>query len=62
VRASAGGYGGVVTQLIVPPVPGDGTTPETDAIAQSLPQANQITFAEDQGGQVGTFDFHLGAD
>jgi protocatechuate 3,4-dioxygenase beta subunit len=62
VRASADGYGGVTTQIIVPPKSGDGTTPETDMIAQSLPESYQVTFTEKGGVQETTFDFHLGAD
>jgi len=52
----------VVTQIIVPPKTGDGTTPETDMIAQSLPESHQVQFAENNGVQETTFDFHLGAD
>jgi protocatechuate 3,4-dioxygenase beta subunit len=62
VRASAGGFGGVVTQIIVPAKAGDGTTPETDDIAQSLPSCNFVTFTEQGGIPTATFDFHLGAD
>lgn len=62
VRVAVEGYGAVVTQLIVPPKPGDGTTPETDAIARSLPASHRIAFTERDGAQVATFDFHLGGD
>jgi protocatechuate 3,4-dioxygenase beta subunit len=62
VRVSAEGYGSVATQIIVPSKTGDGTTPETDMIAQSLPEANFVTFADVEGAQTGTFDAHLGPD
>lgn len=61
-RASAAGYGGVVTQIIVPAKPGDSMMPETDAIARSLPAVNLITFADNGGVLETTFDFHLGGD
>ncbi len=59
VRASAAGHGDLTTQIIVPPKPGDGTTPETDFIARSLPQANFVTFSEQDRIPTATFDFHL---
>lgn len=62
VRASANGFGGVTTQIIVPPKAGDGTTPETDSIAQSLPKSYWVTFTPKNGVQETTFDFHLPAD
>jgi len=62
VRATAEGIGGVITQIIVPPKSGDGTTPETDGIAQSLPPANFVTFTDDGGVGVTTFDFHVAGD
>ena len=62
VRASADGLDAVATQIIVPSKPGDGTTSETDGIAESLPACNFVEFAEQDGVQAGTFDFHLEAD
>lgn len=62
VRASAAGYGGVTTQIIVPPKAGDGTTPQNDMIANLLPPANLVTFSDHNGVQSGTFDFYLAAD
>lgn len=62
VRVSAEGYGAVTTQIIVPAKPGDGTTPENDMIAQSLPQANFVTFSDQSGVQTGTFDFFIAPD
>jgi len=62
VRVSADGFGGVATQIIVPPKTGDGVTPETDGIAQSLPEANFVTFADEAGVGVGSFDFHIARD
>jgi len=62
VRATAEGIGGVITQIIVPPKSGDGTTPETDGIAQSLPQDNFVTFTDDGGVGVTSFDFHIAGD
>jgi protocatechuate 3,4-dioxygenase beta subunit len=61
LRASAEAYGAIVTQLIVPAKEGDGTTPETDMIAQSLPTCNFIEFTGD-AVPAGTFDFHLAPD
>jgi protocatechuate 3,4-dioxygenase beta subunit len=62
VRASAEGFGGVTSQIIVPAKAGDRTTPENDMIARSLPQANFVTFSVQDGVQTGTFDFHLTSD
>jgi len=62
VRASADGFGGVTTQIIVPSRSGDGVTPETDSIAQSLPEANFVTFTDEGGVQTGSFDFHIARD
>jgi protocatechuate 3,4-dioxygenase beta subunit len=62
VRASADGYGGVTTQIIVPAKAGDSTTPENDMIARTLPQANFVTFSDQNGVQTATFDFHLAPD
>jgi len=62
VRASADGFGGVVTQIIVPSKPGDGTTPETDSIAQSLPALNTVVFTNEGGVEATTFDFHIARD
>lgn len=62
VRISAEGYGAVATQIIVPPKDGDGTTPESDMIAQSLPDSYLVEFAENDGILETTFDFHLGTD
>lgn len=62
VRASANGFGGVATQIIVPAKSGDNDTPATDTIAQSLPTSYQVQFTETNGVLGTTFDFHLGAD
>jgi len=62
VRASATGFGGVTTQIIVPSKPGDGTTPADDMIAQSLPASYKVVFTDNNGVPETTFDFHLGAD
>jgi len=62
VRASATGYGGIVSQLIVPALPGDSQTPETDQIAQSLPDVNDLQFTMNNRVLEATFDFHLGGD
>ncbi len=62
IRASAAGYGGITTQIIVPPKAGDGTTPQNDMIASSLPPANLVTFSDQNGVQSGAFDFYLAAD
>lgn len=62
VRVSAEGFGGVATQIIVPPGQGDATTPDNDAIARSLPDSYVVTFAEKDGLLSTSFDFHLGAD
>jgi protocatechuate 3,4-dioxygenase beta subunit len=62
VRASAAGYGGVTTQIIVPPKAGDGTTPQNDMITSYLPPANLVTFSDQNGVQSGTFDFYLAVD
>lgn len=62
VRASAEGYGGVTTQIIVPAKADDGTTQENDMIAGSLPQANFVTFSDQNGTQTATFDFYLAPD
>jgi len=62
VRVSAEGYGAVATQIIVPAKEGDGTTPDTDGIAQSLPASYEVQFTDNSGVQEATFDFHLGAD
>lgn len=62
IRSSADGFGGVTTQIIVPAMPGDGTTPNTDMIAQALPPANFVTFSDQNGIQTGTFDFFMGPD
>ena len=62
IRASADGFGGVTTQIIVPAMPGDGTTPDTDMIAQALPPPNFVTFSDQNGIHSGTFDFFLGPD
>ena len=50
------------TQLIVPSLPGDTSTPETDQIAQSLPAVNDLQFVTENGVQTAKFDFHLGGD
>jgi protocatechuate 3,4-dioxygenase beta subunit len=53
VRASATRYGGVVSQLIVPALAGDSQTPQTDSIAQTLPDANDLTFtANDEASRI----------
>jgi protocatechuate 3,4-dioxygenase beta subunit len=62
VRASAEGVGSVVTQIVVPPKPGDLATPEDDPIVRSLPKANRVTFVEQDGLPTATFDFHLAID
>ena len=62
VIASAEAYGAIVTQLIVPSLPGDTSTPDTDQIAQSLPAVNDLQFVTENGVQTATFDFHLGGD
>jgi len=62
IVASAEGYGAIVTQLIIPSLAGDTTTPETDQIAQSLPAVNDLQFISVNGVQTATFDFHLGGD
>jgi len=62
IIASAEGYGAIVTQLIVPSLAGDTTTPETDQIAQSLPAVNDLQFITENGVQAATFNFHLGGD
>lgn len=62
VRASAASYGAVVSQLIVPALPGDSQTPETDQIAQALPDVNDLKFTTNNGVQEATFDFHLAGD
>jgi protocatechuate 3,4-dioxygenase beta subunit len=62
VRASAETYGSVVTQMIVPALPGDSQTPETDQIAQTLPAANDLQFTASDGVQQAAFDFHLAGD
>jgi protocatechuate 3,4-dioxygenase beta subunit len=62
VRASAETYGSVVTQMIVPALPGDSQTPETDQIAQTLPAANDLQFTTSNQVQEATFDFHLAGD
>ena len=62
VRASAAGHGEVTTQIIMPPKAGDGTTPQNDMIASSLPPANLVTFSDQNGIQSAAFDFYLAAD
>ena len=63
IRASASGYGEIVTQLIVPALAGDTETPETDQIALSLPAAaNDLEFTTQNGVEMAAFDFHLGGD
>ncbi len=62
VRASAVGHGAVTTQIFMPPKAGDGTTPQNDMIASSLPSANLVTFSDQNGIQSATFDFYLAAD
>jgi protocatechuate 3,4-dioxygenase beta subunit len=67
VRASAEGCVPVVTQIIVPPRPGDFTTPQDDQVARALPDAYRVQFAEpaehehEERGAIPTtaFDFHL---
>lgn len=63
VRVSGPGTATIATQIIVPSKPGDGTTPDSDGIAQSLPDCNHVRFAEQQDGvQAASFDFRLPAD
>jgi protocatechuate 3,4-dioxygenase beta subunit len=62
VRASAEGYGSIVTQMIVPAREGDQTTPEDDQIARALPAANDLVFTVYGGFQDAGFDFHLAGD
>lgn len=62
VRASADSFGAVATQLIVPALEGDSLTPETDQIARSLPEANDLVFEDVDGVRTARFDFRLGRD
>jgi protocatechuate 3,4-dioxygenase beta subunit len=62
VLVSGPGVTTIATQIIVPSKPGDGTTPDSDGIAQSLPDCHYVQFAEQDGVQAATFDFRLGAD
>ena len=62
VRVSAPGHGGMFTQIIVPAKPGDDTIPENDMIARYLPQANYVTFRDDNGVRTAGFDFFIAAD
>jgi len=59
VRASAAGHRQLTTQMIVPPKPGDETTPETDFIARWLRPADFVTFADENGVRTARFDFVL---
>ena len=61
-RASAEGYGSIVTQMIVPAMEGDETTPENDQVARALPAANDLVFTVRGEAQDARFDFHLAGD
>jgi protocatechuate 3,4-dioxygenase beta subunit len=62
VRVSGPGVSTLATQIIVPPRPGDGTTPDADGIAQALPDCNHVRFSEQDGAQAATFDLRLAAE
>jgi protocatechuate 3,4-dioxygenase beta subunit len=61
IRASADGFGGITTQIIVPAMPGDGTTPdERDRSGSATGQF--VTFSDKDGVKAGTFNFFMGPD
>jgi protocatechuate 3,4-dioxygenase beta subunit len=60
VRATAEGFAGVVTQILVPARPGDYSSIGDDPIARALPPANQVVFTVEEGIPLAHFDFHLG--
>jgi protocatechuate 3,4-dioxygenase beta subunit len=61
VRATAEGHLGVSTQLIVPALPGDDITPDTDRVAQILPRQHRLEFSQNHGVLEAGFDFRLSA-
>lgn len=61
-NTTADGYEGVITQLIVPALDGDQMTPSQDNIAQSLPECNEVTFAEVDGIPTTAFNYRLEAE
>jgi protocatechuate 3,4-dioxygenase beta subunit len=60
VRATAEGFVGVVTQILVPARPGDYSTIRDDPIARALPESHQVVFGVEEGIATAHFDFHLG--
>lgn len=48
-----------VTQLIFMPKEGDGTTIDTDSIAQTLPKCNVVNLTKSGDLDVGTYDFRV---
>jgi protocatechuate 3,4-dioxygenase beta subunit len=61
VRATAEGYVGLFSQLIVPAQPGDDLTPERDRVARLLPAEHFLQFVESGGVLEAGFDFRLSA-
>lgn len=61
-NTTADGYKGVITQLIIPSLEGDGMTADEDNIAQSLPAYNQVTFTTVDGVPTTTFNYRIAAN